>query len=66
MSSSMNYLPTFVPTPRDATPAAIKTAILERLAYDVGKDPGHAVAKDWCAALSHVVRDHVVDAWIMS
>ncbi|MHA1189511.1 MAG: glycogen/starch/alpha-glucan phosphorylase [Alphaproteobacteria bacterium] len=62
----MNYLPTFVPVPREATAAAIKTAILERLAYDVGKDPGHAVAKDWCSALSHVVRDHVVDAWIPS
>ncbi len=62
----MNYLPTFVPAPREVTAAAIKTAILERLAYDVGKDPGHAVAKDWCSALSHVVRDHVVDAWMPS
>lgn len=58
--------PTFVPAPRETTAAAIKTAVLERLAYDVGKDPGHAVAEDWCAALSLAVRDHVVDHWIPS
>ncbi len=62
----MNYSPTFVPVPRERTAAAIKTAMLERLAYDVGKDPGHAVLADWCTTLAHVVRDHVVDSWIPS
>ena len=62
----MNFSPTFIPAPRQRTAAAFKKAILERLAYDVGKDPGHAVPADWCAAVAHVVRDHVVDSWIPS
>ena len=51
---------------RAATSADIRRAVLERLVYAVGKDPEHAVLKDWSTALSLVVRDHIVDNWMPS
>ena len=45
---------------------ALGKSILERLAYTVGKDPAHAVTRDWCVALSLAVRDRLVDRWMAS
>ncbi|MEM7025632.1 MAG: glycogen/starch/alpha-glucan phosphorylase, partial [Pseudomonadota bacterium] len=45
---------------------ALAKSILEKLIYAVGKDPAHAVERDWCVALSLAVRDRVVDRWIVS
>ncbi|WP_181705427.1 glycogen/starch/alpha-glucan phosphorylase [Chthonobacter rhizosphaerae] len=49
------------PRPLDAD--VLKRAIVEKLAYVVGKDPAHATVRDWSTALSMAVRDHVVDSW---
>jgi starch phosphorylase len=65
----MNVKPAIDPTatlsaePRPIDPDSLRRAIVEKLAYVVGKDPSHATQKDWCTALSMAVRDHVVDAW---
>jgi len=48
----------------DATTLA--QSILEKLTYAVGKDPSHAVARDWGVALSLAVRDRIVDCWMPS
>ena len=40
---------------RGTTAPALKQAILEHLAYSVGKDPDHAVTRDWSVALSLAV-----------
>ncbi|WP_237154088.1 glycogen/starch/alpha-glucan phosphorylase [Oryzibacter oryziterrae] len=48
---------------RERTAAALKAAILEKLTYFVGKDPGHATEKDWSTALALAVRDYVVERW---
>lgn len=61
----MNYSAA-IPTPTPITAAELESAILRRLTYDVGKDPAHAVADDWCKALSLVVRDRLVDPWMAS
>jgi glycogen phosphorylase len=55
-----------LPTPRQRDPESLRAAILERLWYGVGRDPVHAVTKDWYLALASVVRDHVVDRWMPS
>src|SRR5690606_34334269 len=44
----------------------LKAALLERLVYSVGKDPEHAVPRDWCVALTLAVRDRIVDQWMGS
>lgn len=49
--------------PRAISAETLKQAILDKLAYAVGKDAGHATVRDWSTALSMAVRDHVVDAW---
>jgi starch phosphorylase len=43
---------------------AMKNALVNHLVYSVGKDPEHAVTRDWCVALSLAVRDRVVDHWM--
>jgi len=45
---------------------AMKNALINHLVYSVGKDPEHAVTRDWCVALSLAVRDRVVDHWMDS
>jgi len=45
---------------------ALKKAILEHLAYSVGKDADHAVARDWAVALSLAARDRVIDRWMQT
>lgn len=44
----------------------LKQGLLQRLIYSVGKDPEHAVPRDWCVALTLAIRDRIVDAWMDS
>ena len=44
----------------------IKTEILNRLRYSLGKDAEHASTYDWRIALSLVLREEMVDTWINS
>jgi starch phosphorylase len=46
------------------TPEALRTAILSKLAYAVGKDAAHAQDHDWYVATALAVRDQAVDRWI--
>jgi len=46
------------------TPEALRTAILNKLTYAVGKDVVHAHDHDWYVATALAVRDHAVDRWI--
>lgn len=48
------------------TKEELKKALLGRLIYSVGKDAEHAVARDWCVALTLTIRDRIVDAWMES
>ncbi len=50
----------------DMKTEGMKNALINHLVYSVGKDPEHAVARDWCVALSLAVRDRVVDHWMES
>ena len=50
--------------PRRSTDAAgLRKAILGKLVYSVGKDPGHATAHDWFFATALAVRDRIRDAY---
>ena len=40
--------------------------LLQHLTYTMGKDPEHAQFFDWRMALSHAVRDRIVDHWVAS
>ena len=44
--------------------AAFRQAVLDKLTYMVGKDPGHARDHDWLVATCLVARDHIVDRWV--
>jgi glucan phosphorylase len=44
----------------------LKQGLLQRLVYSVGKDPQHALPRDWCVALTLAIRDRIVDAWMDS
>ena len=48
----------------DMTPEALRTAILNKLNYAVGKDIAHAHDHDWYIATALAVRDQAVDRWI--
>jgi starch phosphorylase len=50
--------------PADAE--GLRTAILAKLVYSVGKDPAHATPHDWFFATALAVRDRIVDGWIAS
>lgn len=43
--------------------AVLRDTILEKLKYDIGKDPAHATTHDWRVALSLAIRDQIVDPW---
>jgi hypothetical protein len=43
---------------------ALKRAIVEKLAYAIGKDPSHATDRDWFAAVALAVRERMVDRWM--
>ncbi len=51
---------------RGNSQAALKQAVLEHLAYSVGKDAEHAVSRDWAMALSLAARDRVIDRWMQT
>ncbi len=44
--------------------SAFRHAVLDKLTYMVGKDPGHAQEHDWLVATALAVRDRVVDRWM--
>ena len=46
------------------TPEALRTAILAKLTYAVGKDAAHAHDHDWYIATALAIRDKAVDRWI--
>ena len=53
-----------LPSQRDISPELLKTEILAKLAYSVGKDPIAANSNDWLTAAILVVRDHIIDRWM--
>ena len=46
--------------------ATLARSVLDKLVYAVGRDPAHAVNRDWGVALSLAVRDRIVDCWLPS
>jgi starch phosphorylase len=56
-------VPAFPPADRD-TVEALREAILQKLAYQVGKRRIEANQHDWFIATALAVRDHVVDGWM--
>jgi starch phosphorylase len=57
-------LPEFQPEPVGTDRESLKRSIANRLLYTVGKDPHAAHPRDWLTALSHVVRDRLVERWM--
>ena len=57
---------TSLPRPRANDAASLRTEILDKLAYAVGKDPIVARKHDWLAATILVVRDRAIDRWMAS
>ena len=53
-----------LPPQRDISPELLKSEILAKLAYSVGKDPIAANSSDWLTAAILVVRDHIIDRWM--
>lgn len=49
-----------------STASGLREALLHHLTYTMGKDPDHAQFFDWRMALSHAVRDRMVDTWVAS
>ncbi|SNB66484.1 glycogen phosphorylase [Arboricoccus pini] len=47
-------------------PAALKSAILDKLVYSVGKDLDRATRHDWFFATTLAVRDRIVDHWMQT
>lgn len=54
------------PAPRAADPDAIRSEILEKLAYSIGKDPAVAKRHDWLNATVLALRDRIIDRWMDS
>ena len=44
--------------------AELREAVLGRLTYTIGKDPGAANSRDWFLATALATRDRIVDRWI--
>ncbi|HKK31027.1 MAG TPA: glycogen/starch/alpha-glucan phosphorylase, partial [Alphaproteobacteria bacterium] len=44
----------------------MQASILHHLTYTAGKDADHATTYDWRMALSHALRDRIVDVWFAS
>jgi len=51
---------------RKYTADELKTSILAKLTYTVGKNPIAASQRDWFLAVAHATRDIVVERWIES
>ncbi|WP_164730410.1 glycogen/starch/alpha-glucan phosphorylase [Pelagibacterium montanilacus] len=54
------------PQPRANDAASLKSEILEKLTYAVGKDPIVARDTDWLTATILTVRDRIIDQWMES
>ncbi len=54
------------PAPRATDPDKLAAEILERLTYGTGKDPKVATRHDWLAATIQVIRDRIIDHWMVS
>ena len=48
----------------EADVAAMQTAILEKLTYQVGKRRAIATERDWLMATAYAIRDQIVDRWL--
>ncbi|HJS85145.1 MAG TPA: glycogen/starch/alpha-glucan phosphorylase [Acetobacteraceae bacterium] len=55
-----------LPAQRDENAATFRKNIIEKLTYDVGRDPIVASEWDWFVATCLTVRDRIVDRWIAS
>lgn len=53
-------------TDLSVTPNVLQADILRHLTFTVGKDAPHAGLHDWRMALSHAIRDRIVDPWFAS
>ena len=54
------------PAPRGADAETIRSEILEKLAYSIGKDPIVAKRHDWLNATILALRDRIIDRWMES
>ena len=54
------------PAPRGADAETIRSEILEKLAYSIGKDPIVAKRHDWLNAAILALRDRIIDRWMES
>lgn len=54
------------PQPRASDAQSLKTEILDKLIYSVGKDPAVARQADWLTAAILAVRDRIIDQWMES
>ena len=64
MHTEANTMEHLTPTERVNETSHLKSEILAKLAYVVGKDPIAANSNDWLTATIMVVRDHAVDRWM--
>jgi len=53
-------------TDLSVTPNLLQADILRHLTFTVGKDAPHASVHDWRLALSHSIRDRIVEPWFAS
>lgn len=53
-------------TDLSVTPNLLQADILRHLTFTVGKDAAHASVHDWRLALSHAIRDRIVEPWFAS
>ncbi|SDB12132.1 starch phosphorylase [Bauldia litoralis] len=63
---TMNEMNAIDPQPRRVDAESLKAAIVDKLAYAVGKDSIVAEPHDWLAATILVVRDRAIDRWMES
>ena len=61
----MHFPPATGPAADDAI-TAFRERVVKKLAYDVGKDPGHASEHDWFKATALATRDYVTRHWMDS
>ena len=54
------------PAPRVADTQAIRSEILQKLTYSIGKDPIVAKRHDWLNATILALRDRIIDRWMES
>jgi glycogen phosphorylase len=50
--------------PGDEELAEFKSAVLAKLALEVGKDPASATDRDWFVATAHAIRDRIIHRWL--